>query len=216
MKPQRSILIVVIIILVGVGLWFFTQPKDKPEKTADVPAPAKVAEPKPLAPPSIAPPVAPPAPKPDSAPVAATTPPSDSSDPQTDLKTAFADIARLIRARDVATRYQTYTPPDEFDPKIFRQYQANQLQMHAEAAQDPHLKEIMDKSGDRDAQSYESLADQTPTLNAAGDEATYMRTVVLTESGPTIQERTDFVKINGKWYEKPAYASGGVSFGPAK
>jgi len=59
------------------------------------------------------------------------------------------------------------------------------------------------------AQAFEALENQTPTLNATGDEATYTYTVptisdmdngVFTGTGNQIS--WVFVKINGKWYIK--------------
>ncbi len=209
MKPKNFIVIALVVAILCLGLWWFTRSKaSAPEKTAvaKLPAPSQVEAPKYVAPSTIAPPLAPPAAKPDAAPIAAAHPTADSSpdpnaDPQADLKTAIPDIARIKRAGDMLAFAQTYTPPDELDPQDIQIIQKFQ----AEFAKDPGLKERTQPSAEAEAQAWEALEEQTPTLNSTGDEATYTFTSPPEpDAGQPVSIETTivFLIINGKWYVK--------------
>ena len=215
MRRKNFMVIVLVVAMVGLGLWWFTWPTAAvPEKMATTPMPAKAAAPalsKVEAPKSVAPPtIAPPASNPIASQRLPVSVPDTSADPQANLKTAFADIARLIRAGDTATFRETYDPPGKLDPQQIQQMRVKQQQTAALAAQNPQLQQILQKMNEAIAQSFEAHEYQTPTYNDAGDEATYMYTVPGYQEQPTPRV---FVKINGKWYLKLAALpdSGGAS-----
>jgi len=211
MKSKHFILIVLVIALVGEGLWWFMRPKAAaPEKTAEATVPAKVEAPKPLAPPVIAPAVATPATKAEATPVVEAPPPNP-NDPQADLKTAIPDIARLEATGDTEGVYEKYTPPDELDPKIIQRLRMVQQQTANVAAGNPQLQLQLQQIWNKAARAYEALENQTPTYNEAGDEATYMYSASEL-TGTTGSRPVTFVKINGKWYEKPPDVKGAASF----
>lgn len=196
MKPKNFIWIVLVIALVGFGFWWFMRPMAvAPEKTVVEPIPtkvdvsglSKVEAPKPVAPPVQSKPETANAPTKT---VEATPAPAD---PQAELKTTFADIARLERAADFAAILQTYTPPDKLNLDTVQQTREAQ----ARVAHDPAALEAI-------AQAWESLVNEIPTYNAAGDEATYpMPPVNLPgQSAPLLSAPVTFIKINGKWYIK--------------
>jgi hypothetical protein len=209
MKPKNFILIALIVAIMCVVIWRFMRPTvATPEKMTVVPIPAKADAPKQVSSQTIAPPVAPPAPKSGAAPVATTqsivTPPPDPNvDPQADLKTAVLDIARLLRdGGDTGAFLETYTPPDELTPQRIQEIQMGMQRRADMAAQDPFFKQVSQDMVEMYAKAYESLENQTPTYNDAGDEATYMLIFVYRD-GSSDQSSKTFVKINGKWYLKP-------------
>ncbi len=170
---SARILVVLLVTIMGAGLWWFMRPSTAmPEKMAEASRPAKVEATKPVAPPAIVPPVAPsivppvalpispPAPQPDAAPVAAAQPITESSqdpnaDPQAELKTALADIARLERAGDRLELYRTYTPPDKIDPFMLQEYEKEESDYHVTDGQ---------KLNEAIAESYEDLEIETRPL----------------------------------------------------
>lgn len=216
MKRKNLILIALAVAIVSLSLWWFMRPTAAaPKPIAEIGAPAlsKIATPKPIASPAIAPPVVSLAPKPDSASVATAqsvaAPLSDpNADSKAELNTALEDMARLQRAGHFMEFAQTYDTPDEWAKEEPRLIQGNQL-VQAALAQDPELSTDELPIGETYAQSYEALEKQTPTFNASGDEATYtymsptdsdiMNGVASGTGTPT---PLVFVKINGKWYLK--------------
>ncbi len=213
MKSKNLILVVLAIAVICAGLWWLMQPSTAmPEKMAEALRPVKVEAAKPVAPPTIippvAPPIAPPTPQLDDAPVAATAPsatlspdPNVVPDPQADLKTAIADIARLIRAGDGVALYQTYTPPDKIDSQGLQGAEAEQVYRASRPISE--LQQIDEPV----AEAFDALEDQTPTFNAAGDEATYVMTWPVEQFSdghvvlyPATAAPLIMVKINGKWY----------------
>jgi len=204
MKLKTPTLIALAVAIVGLGLWWLSQPTTAaPEKMAAAPLPAKTMVPaKMVASPTIAPPVAPPAQQTDIAlaavaPPIEESPPDPNADPQADLKTAIPDIVRLIRAGDQVGAYKTYCPPDELNPKDVQQMQDLIMQSMAATAQVPELQQLMQKNRDEFARAFEALEDQTPIYNDAGDEATYK----FAMPGEGTEPMT-FGKIDGKWYIK--------------
>jgi len=215
MKSQRYILAVLAVVLVGIGLWWFLRPPAPQEKASAATLPAKavasvsdkVEPPKPLAPPTIAAPAL----KPAAASVAATSAPDANSDPQADLKTAIPDIVRILRANDLMALVQNYTPPDKLTPRLLQQAQKTADQLQAAQAMaaslPPDIQERINHPFEQMAKGYEVIIGQVPTMNAAGDEATYM----VSMPGPPDPNTGDsvstpvpqtFIKINGKWYMK--------------
>jgi hypothetical protein len=207
MKPKNFALVVLVVAIVGIGLWWFTRSTAvAPEKTATALMPAKTDAPKQVAPMIITPPIASPAPIPDVVPVSArpivvlpiaAAPPDPSADPQTDLKTAIPDVARLYRAGDQVKIYLTYTRPDQIDSQIMQQIQTQQAQTNN--FQDQPWDEISED----EAASFDEIEDQTPILNAAGDEATYMLRRTDAAVPPGTRMPMTMIKINGKWYFNP-------------
>jgi len=212
MKPKNFALVILVIAIIGLVIWWFMRPTIASSgKTAEAPSLAKTD------PPMIAthiaqvePPKLPPA-IPNSTDVVST-----SADPQTDLKTAISDIARLFRDNDLTTFEKTYSPPGTFDPVKWQEQQkraADSLQnLAAMATQHPemqqqiqHMQQQMQQMQDDRNQSWEVLVNETPTYNATGDEATYVFTQQATPgNGPPVQAAFHkvFIKINGKWYFK--------------
>jgi len=195
MKSKNFILRVLVTAIIGLLVWWFLRPTPKvPEKTAAAPIAAKTDAPKPPSPLSFAPTVELPALKPVAAHVTATPP--DPNDPQTNLKTAIQDIARLARTGDMATLQQTYTMPEKFDPQQIEDIKVQEQQ----AVNDPQMQQARKALYDKYVQSFDELENQTPVYNAAGDEAIYARTITL--NGGSIHQSFTFIKINGKWYVK--------------
>jgi hypothetical protein len=209
MKPKNPtwVIVALVIAIFGIGFWLYPRPAPLQVKTSVLTTPPTVS--KYVAPPTIAAPIIPPAPKPVTAPIADTPPVAnpapDSADPQADLKTAIPDIARLLRAGDTVGFRQTYTPPDELaqlGPQYIQQLQARVQQRQAQAAQDPDLQQELQKINEGAAEAWEAIEDQTPTFNAAGDEATYQYMLPGVGDAPGAQVPRVFVKIDGKWYLK--------------
>ncbi len=132
---------------------------------------------------------------------------------QAELKAAFLDMGRLIRAGDYATFKETYgyIAPSQSDLDDIQRAREHQVSVAAARARDPdnpltrHMQQL-DIAG---AQSYEALANQTPTFNSAGDEATYQYIApdyygTGTYTGTGEPTPMTFIKIDGRWYAKPA------------
>jgi len=202
-KIKTFVAVVVIAVILG-GLWWFSQSTvTVPEKTAIATEVVQVEAPK-L--PAVMP-------KPESAIPVSVTDASINTDPQAELNTAIYDIARLIRAGDKETILKTYNPPDRaLNPQALQQEEYALKQMKnimAKSPQGPQIKQGYQQLNDAKAQHYEDLELQTPTFDAAGDEATYALTVDMIALGPSNQplrsqelEPVIFIKINGKWYLK--------------
>ncbi len=207
MKPKNFILVTVIVavVIVCLGIWWGTWPTvAAPERTAEAPTLGKAdATPKHVAPQTIAPPVVPPMPKPDAVPVAATPTLAAEADPQADLKTSLADVARLHRAGNQAEAYRIYAPPDKFEPVLYQAMQDDDER----SAQISEMQQSVQQLRDTIARSWEALEYQTPTFNDTGNEATYLKQGIIpsTDGGFAVGGNADpvtFIKINGKWYLK--------------
>ena len=205
MKPKNFFLITLVVASVCLGIWWFTQLKTgAPVKIASQTKPADPVTPKQGAPPVIVPPMVLPTTKPDALPVATTPPAAPSSqdavaDPQTDLKTAILDLARLKRIGDAIKVYQTYTRPDKLDPQRIPEIEEYLKRL----ARNPELQLIVQNQNNAFARALEDLEFQTPTYNDAGDEATYWVTPPLDNGVSSDQFPAVFVRIDGKWYVKP-------------
>ncbi len=129
--------------------------------------------------------------------------PAAAADPQADLKTVIPYIVRLYRDNDLVTFWQTFTPPDEWakiGPQTIQGIQEADQQM---AALGINPEFISNPTAQDAAQAWEALEDQTPTYNAAGDEATYLFTYPTAHGGGLgIQATQTLIKINGRWYIK--------------
>ncbi len=205
MNFRKNLLAALTAAVVAIGLWLFYQSAMPPPVTSMGPAATARKSPQTSA---LAAPVSPPAAKPG-APSVAVSPdavapaphPDSAADPQAELITAFADIARMYRANDLLQFWQTYTAPEQWAKDGNEQTQRI-LQVQANTAANPGILGVLQKMDEVFAQGYDALASQTPTYNDAGDEATY--TLILDFGvGRKSTEPWTFIKINGKWYLKP-------------
>jgi WD40 repeat protein len=114
------------------------------------------------------------------------------ADPQAELKIFVKDMGRLWRNDDFATFIQIYGIPGEFDSELIKEGQ------QATMSKNPQIQERHEQM----AQAFDSLANLTPTLNANGDEATYMVTSPPGKGSSGINGPIVMIKINGKWYVK--------------
>jgi hypothetical protein len=210
MKSKNFMGVILVVAIAGGGIWWFMQPPTATSGkivAAPAPTPAKADAPKPMAQAiGIAPPKASPLQaKPATTAVASGSgaDASSNADPQADLKTAIPDMARLVRVSEL-TWYETYTAPKDIDPDTIK----NLEDVQATTNPDTHVS--VGKLNEAFAQSYEALETQTPTYNAAGDEATYdgyispssrdMESGTFSGNGP--RGSLTFIKIDGKWYKK--------------
>jgi len=217
MIRKKIPLTIVFTALGGVIIWWFIwQTAPGPKKIAELTTPTKTAAAKQVESSIIAPPIVSSSPQPIAAPAAsshsvATSPTEIGADSQTDLKTAFADMARLVRAGDMMTLVQTYTPPDKLTPLLIQQAQTIEGMAQAQMAAlppdlPPEVQEKIAHPFERLARIFDSLNDQTPTFNASGDEATYL---IARSAPPNSSSGASpapkplvMVKINGRWYMK--------------
>jgi len=111
------------------------------------------------------------------------------------LKTALPELARQIRA---GMGIFNFTAPDvlafDFAPGEWQKRQEQTMAFFKDPAS-----ESARKNADETASFYESLESQTPTFNAAGDEATY--------KVPDGRESLTFIKVGGRWYIKQDYST---------
>ena len=205
MSTKNKILVAGAILLM-VAAWWILHLNSPPETVAAattkgaVVAPAMVV----AAAPVVAAPIAPPAPKLGVASDAGTQPlaalPLDpNAESKAELNAALAKIAHLFRTGDVVGAYLALCPPADVDPDWIQQLQKQDREDAALVAQDPGFERDVLQSTAPSAQLFESLEDQTPTFNAAGDEATYTYRDEISNYNP---QPMTFVKINGEWYRK--------------
>jgi len=204
MKPRSLVATVIAAALVGGAVWYFTQPAapaPAPVKTAEAPKAAAAAPVKPstqIAPP-IAPPVVAPAPKPTAAqPAANPDPAAAKTDPQAELNTAIDDIISLLQSGNMMALFEKYATPED-QAKMPPEEKAQMEQMMSQPGAQMMIQMMV--SG------IQSIKDQTPQMNAAGDEATYQMTMSppagMGPAGRAPQtEPMTFVKVDGKWYIK--------------
>ena len=154
-----------------------------------------------MVPVKVAPPIMPPVPTPKST-SSATTPAAEPADPQANLKTAVLDIGRLIRdGGDPEAFREAYTPPNELTAELIEKIRRGIQRRVDMGFENPIFPKINQEVVNEIAGDYESLENQTPTYNDAGNEATYTWTHYFPD-GATYERSKTFVKINGKWYMK--------------
>ncbi len=112
------------------------------------------------------------------------------------MGTSIDDIIGLLQAGDLYTAMMRYFPPDklaEISPADMAGMQQNLQQMMAQPEAQMGIQMMV--------QVLQNMKTMTPTMNDAGDKATY------DVSDPTGQDtRTQpfsFEKIEGKWYVDP-------------
>jgi len=191
MKPKNFAALIIIVAIVGTVLWWLFQKTNASPEKAKVSVMGKTTVPnttaqnnlieKPKLPAVIS--------------KSAETAPVP-SDPQADLKTAISDIVRLYHANDMATLAERYTQPDDYNAEETKQELQDEANSAAESAE---MQSFLKQLHDNKTQSWEELESETPTLNAAGDEASYVFISRYPNLAPTVIHQ-HFTKINGKWY----------------
>ncbi len=205
----RSLLIVFIVAALTVGaVWYFKQAAaDAPApKTAEVPkpAPATPAAPKVVST-QIEAPKAQPAPKPVETPATAATTAATvapKGDPQAELGTAIDDITTMLQAGNFMSLFDKYASPDD-KAKMSPEEKAQMEQEMSQMATDPEAQMMLQMM----TAGFQSIKDQVPQMNAAGDEATYQMSINLPAGmgppgGGAQTEPMTFQKVDGKWYIK--------------
>ncbi len=204
-RKFNPVILLLLVVLIPVGFWFFAQsPSPTPEKYT----PVKIASPAPVLDKAaikarISALVAPPAarPKNDFTPILVTAPADaatpDHADPQSELKTAIPEIARLWREGKIADLRMTYDAPGRISPEMVQLLLYKQQEINDLIAAHPEVQQTYRDSMEAGAKPYEELEGQIPLYNDAGDEATYQMRQEDGSYAPAV-----FVKINGKWYRQ--------------
>ena len=122
-----------------------------------------------------------------------------SGDPQAEIGTAVDDIISLLRSSEILAFYEKYTSPAD-QAKWSAAQRAEYARVDAMVKANP--------SADGRTESliggFESMKNQTPQMNAAGDEATFqfiMQPPPGMNAPPKVAPMV-MVKIDGKWYLK--------------
>jgi cytoskeletal protein RodZ len=177
MKPRKffPVLLVFLFALIGVGLWWFLRPSATAlVKTATASPPAKIDSVKIIAPPvQVESPKIPAVPTHAEAAINATP---LSANPQADLKTAIPDLARLAAAGQSAELHLYYYPPGRVNHAqvdVLMKQEAETQHLLDISSPDSRFVQGIQKLRAAGEQSWINLEAQTPTYNAAGDEATY-------------------------------------------
>lgn len=117
-------------------------------------------------------------------------------DPQAELNTSLSDMISLVQAGDLLTAFNRYMPP-EVAAKMSPEQRDRMQQELSNAAADPQAQMAMQMM----VTVLQGMQTQTPTMNDAGDRATYQ---VYDPSGQDPQSRPFAMrKIDGKWYIDP-------------
>jgi hypothetical protein len=205
MKSQNLALgAIVLIAVAGLAYWLLNPPAPAPVQVAAKPAPATATPTPPpieVKAPRVAMPIAAPAPTPaePAASTPAQTAPAETAkgDPQAELSTAIPEIIGFLQAGDMVSLMERYMPPDEIAKMPPEQLAQMRQQMQTEM-QNPQFQQMMQGM----VQVFQSMKDQTPTYNAAGDVATYQINMPAVAGVPSgdFPSKISFKKINGKWY----------------
>ncbi len=201
MKSRYFTLVAILVAIVTLVHWWFLLPGPVSNHSADFPGPAKSAAPKPatiyIQSRKSVPADSESTPAISAAAQVTTADPGQTADSQASLKSAIPDLVRRLRTGDRVDAFKAYTPPNEYDDRRIQQMQGLELQALGVAAEDSAFHQIYQKNLDDVTRAFTALEDQTPTLNASGDEATYE--LSLPGRGKT---PLTFVNISGKWYIK--------------
>lgn len=113
----------------------------------------------------------------------------------------LSDLAALSQSGDMIAMMKTYTSPEEL-AETSPEKKAEMEHMLQTMAQNSDTRQIYGALGE----AYLLLKNQTPEMNAAGDEATYQlifppSSLPAPMTDPPPRPIT-FQKINGKWYFK--------------
>jgi hypothetical protein len=209
MKPKNFVLITLLVVIVALGIWWFTQPTaSSTQKTAQVPSPAKTNTPNIVAQVNqVEPPKLPPAtPKAEAADSASEDAVPTPADPRTKIDTAIAEEIRLWQKNDIAGYWEEFMLPStlkkiEANGKTLEQV-AQGYQQSVDQA--PHS--IADKA--LVLGIFQATQGQTPNISEDGNTAVFN---IVANGG---KWRVIMEKENGLWY--PSEDSGGMIFdGPA-
>ena len=181
---SRALYVVLVAGLAAIGVWLWRVststtelPPEPPPEITDMPLPTPPEE--------IAP-------EPVNV-VAPTAPPPVAPDPQLDVHTAVADMADLLRAGDFANFVARYMPPEvrammvQAGPEALQQMAQSMAQANVPGTRENQQMQQM-------LQALDSMKTIGPTLNDAGDQATYP---VNIPGGP---RSLRLIKVDGRWY----------------
>ncbi len=206
MKPRSLVIILVVAVLTVGAIWYFKKPAGAAlaPKAAEAPKPAAptIAPKSPTA--QIEAPKAQAAPAPAATPKPATTVAAVAAkgDPQAELNTAIDDITSMLQAGQFMALFEKYATPED-QAKMPPEEKAQMEQEATQMMSQPEGQMMIQMM----TAGFLSIKDQTPQMNAAGDQATYQMTVTPPPGmgppggGPETEPMT-FVKIDGKWYIK--------------
>ena len=193
MKEQKIIGAVIVVLVLGLvtgGTWWFSQssPSSSAGTSQPVPSSAMMAH-------DIAttPPPAPQtnlSPAPPASAVASTVASAPSGGAPAQLQTTIQEMARLFKAGDIGTVQKTYRPP-AMTAQLTAQDQATLNQLAQGAS--PEVFAML-------GQELDSIQNQTPAYNTAGDKATFQAPMPAGMQGSPGARPITFTKINGQWY----------------
>jgi len=200
MQKKQFALVILLGVVLGLGLWWFTRPKEVPvDDTVAVTVPTKFVVTKIGNQPAQANRVEMP-----KAAVVSTGKGTDDSDTQAaavaiaqaEVHATVLDMARITREKGGFAFMQAYYSPDYTS----RNAKFMQLMVDKDAERDSDPSEI--EKRDHSAQRYDALAKLTPAFNAAGDKAYYLGNADddATYFNGTAHVLAILNKINGKWY----------------
>jgi hypothetical protein len=203
---RKLLPIVLVLAIAALAVWLFRKPAVvETPKIATAPALAKVEAPalSKVEAPKLAPPVVPPARKPSAepptAPVADATPAPGGT--QAELNATIDDVTSLMQAGDFVGLFEKYAAPEDV-AKMSPQDKAEMEQGMQQAMANPQAQQMMQA----ETRMFQSLKDQTPQMNATGDQATYQMTPTADMLPPGMalppSEPMTFEKIDGRWYIK--------------
>jgi len=125
-------------------------------------------------------------------------------DEQAELNGTIATIAVLMKTgAGMSEVYKTFTPPNKFDADHYEKLLKLQENIDADSAKDPKLQKGLTQFNENMAQSWTELENQTPTFNAAVNQATYKFSIQMRNGRPPLTLDYRFSKIYGKWYLDP-------------
>ncbi|HTB63681.1 MAG TPA: sigma-70 family RNA polymerase sigma factor [Opitutales bacterium] len=117
------------------------------------------------------------------------------NDPQAELSTALPDLITLIQNGDLFTAYMRYMPPSYFasmPQNVKDQLAQQEANLLADPNTAPRRQQLV--------QALQAMQTLVPTMNAAGDTATY--DLPFPAGNPDVQ-KISFIKVDGKWYLSP-------------
>jgi len=198
----RTPLTVLLVAGVTIGaIWLFNKPAPAAEKTAQAPTLKAALQTAPVHVAQVAAPLAPAVPASGESPSASAPDapaPISSSDPHTDLNACIDDIANMLQSGNITGLVDNYAPPQvlaQMPPEA-----RAQMEEYMSAPQAQQQIQMM-------AQVFQGLKGVAPTMNDAGDRATYQITppagmAATLPPGANIPETIPitFVKQDGRWY----------------
>ena len=200
----RTPLTVLLVAGVTIGvIWLFNKPAPAAVKTAQAPAPVAPPKVAPVHVPQVAAPVAPPAPvtqtsPPLNAPIAADAPAPITTDFHSDLNACIDDIATMLQTGNITGLIDNYAPP-----QLLAQMPPEAKAQMEQYLSDPRAQQQIQMM----AQVFEGLKGVAPTMNDAGDQATY-QVAPPTGMAESLPPGTNlpttipitFIKKDGRWY----------------